>query len=296
MQMMKRMLALLCCVLLLCPAALAEDAQPPVMEVHQMVLGYADGYYIRCGDVEIMIDGGNPLPGSRNDDVVNCLRAVGVDTLDMHIITHWHLDHCEKMNVVLEEFGDENTVVYGVSAKLPDTAEGEGVVVQMAPLANGSYQQMKMGDVIEIGGMTITCIGPRKLSQGGRCNADSLNFVVQYGTRRILFTGDYAQSGCINVEFADLCKDVDVLKFPHHAQTPFEIGNKASRNASPEYVLVPSQINNYSVWQFFSNLGVGVERDKVLTNRAGHVVVLTDGDFLEVRTEQDPADYAPEAK
>lgn len=293
MLMMKKLLALLFC-LLLCPAALAEEAVP-VMELHQMVLGYADGYYIRCGDVEILIDGGNPFPKMRNDDAVNGLRALGVEKLDMYIITHWHLDHCMNANKILAEFGDENTVVYGVSAKVPDEADGEGVVVQMAPLANGTYKQMKMGDVIEIGGMTFTCIGPRKLSMNGKCNADSLNFVLQYGQRRVLFTADYAHSGCINDEFAELCANVDVLKFPHHGAEPFEIGNRASRNVNPEYVLVPSQMNNYKVWQFFSDLGIGVEREKVLTNRAGHVVILTDGDFLEVRTEQNPADYAPKA-
>ena len=284
MQMMKRLLAFLLCLLLLCPAAVAESGAP-VLEVHQMVLGYADGYFIRCGDVEIMIDGGNPNPGSRNDDVVNCLRALGADSLDMYIITHWHLDHCEKLNVVLAEFGSADTVVYSPSPELHE---------DYAPLANGVYRQMKIDDVIEIGGLVFTCIGPEKLAQNGRCNSDSLNFVIQYGRRRMLFTGDYAQSGMINKRYPELCADVDVLKFPHHGGQPYEIGNNASRLVSPEYVLMPSQLNNYKAYCFLKDNGVQISRDNVLSNRAGHVVILTDGgDYFEARMEQDPADYAP---
>lgn len=290
---MKKLFAFLACLLMLCPCVLAEDGAAPVLEIHQMALGYADGYYLRCGDVEIMIDGGNPNPGGVNDDVMNYLRAVGAQELDLHIITHWHLDHCEKLNEILAAFGTENTVVYSPSETLPNIVKNGDKDFPIAPLANGVYKQMVMGDVLEIGGMTITCIGPRTLAQNGRCNSDSLNFVVQYGERRILFTGDYAQSGPINKEFKDLCADVDVLKFPHHGGKPYEIGDIAARNASPEYVLMPSKLNGYPIYNFLRDRGVKIDQDKIYSNIHGHVVMLTDGDTIEVRTEVNPADFAP---
>lgn len=296
MQMMKRLLSLLICLLLLCPAAVAEDAAP-ILEVHQMCLGYADGYYLCCGDIEIMIDGGNPIPRSVNDDVINYLRAVGADKLDAHIVTHWHLDHCQNLNTVLAEFGDANTIVYGASEVLPETADGEGVVIQISPLANGTYRHMKVDDVIRIGDLTITCIGPETISQRGKCNADSLNFVLQYGERRMLFTGDYAQSGEINKRYPELCSNVDVLKFPHHGSLPYEIGQKAVQMVSPTYVLIPSRESGYQLWKFLRDRGVDIERDNVLNNSAGHVVLLTDGgEYFEARRDQNPADYAPMAK
>lgn len=292
--MLKRILALLFCLMLL-PSAMAEETAP-IMELHQMDLGYADGYFIRCGDVEIMIDGGNPYPPQPNDDAIDCLRQLGVDTLDVYIVTHWHLDHCMNMNTILAEFGTADTVVYGASPELPLTAEGEGVEVAMSPLANGTYRHLKMDDVFEIGGMTFTCIGPDEINMKGKSNKDSVNFVIQYGTRRFLFTGDYAQSGEINNRYPELCSNVDVLKFPHHGSEPYEIGNKAARKVSPTYVLVPSGLSNYKIQQFFDNLGIKVARENVLTNMAGHVVILTDGgEYFDVRTEQNPADYAPQA-
>lgn len=292
---MKKIIALLL-VLLMIPAAFAEETAP-IMEVHQFDLGYADGYFIRCGDMEIMIDGGNPNPKAPTDDVVNTLRALGLKELDVYIATHWHLDHCMNMNNILAEFGTDATVTYGASAEPVDVIENEGRKYDLGPLAAGTYQQMKVDDVIQMGPLTFTCIGPDEMAQNGRCNSDSLNFVIQYGTRRMLFTGDYAQSGEINKRHPELCKDVDVLKFPHHGGKPYEIGNIACRNVSPEYVLVPSQLNNYQIYQFIRNNGVPVERDKVLTNRAGHVVLVTDGgEYLTAFTDQNPADWAPKAE
>lgn len=292
---MKKIIALLL-VLLMIPVAFAEETAP-IMEVHQFNLGYADGYFIRCGDTEIMIDGGNPNPKAPTDDVVNTLRALGLKELDVYIATHWHLDHCMNMNNILAEFGTDATVTYGASAEPVDVIENEGRKYDLGPLAAGTYQQMKVDDVIQMGPLTFTCIGPDEMAQNGRCNSDSLNFVIQYGTRRMLFTGDYAQSGEINKRHPELCKDVDVLKFPHHGGKPYEIGNIACRNVSPEYVLVPSQLNNYQIYQFIRNNGVPVERDKVLTNRAGHVVLVTDGgEYLTAFTDQNPADWAPKAE
>ena len=291
---MKKIIALLL-VLLMIPVAFAEETAP-IMEVHQFNLGYADGYFIRCGDTEIMIDGGSPNPKAPTDDVVNTLRALGLKELDVYIATHWHLDHCMNMNNILAEFGTDATVTYGASSE-PVDIENEGRKYELGPLAAGTYQQMKVDDVIQMGPLTFTCIGPDEMAQNGRCNSDSLNFVIQYGTRRMLFTGDYAQSGEINKRHPELCKDVDVLKFPHHGGKPYEIGNIACRNVSPEYVLVPSQLNNYQIYQFIRNNGVPVERDKVLTNRAGHVVLVTDGgEYLTAFTDQNPADWAPKAE
>lgn len=293
MRKMRKLLCALLCALTLCVPAMAETAETPVLQVHQMMIGCADGYLIRLGDVDIMIDGGNAIPQQPTDDVVSYLRAAGVEKLDAYIITHWHLDHCMNMNDILAEFGSEDIVVYSPANRVPDEIFNGTVTVKVGPMVTGTHQQMKMGDVLEIGGMTITCIGPEKLSQNGGCNSDSLNFVLQYGERRILFTGDFAQSKCIGGEYKELCAEVDVLKFPHHAIQPYEISTSAMRVVRPEIVLVPGVVNKYKLWNFADNMGVKFPKTNVYTNADGHVVILTDGgEYLEVLTQQNPADYA----
>ena len=100
---MKKLLALMLA-LLLVPAAFAEAPAAPLLQVHQLMIGFADAYLIRLGDVDILMDGGNANPKTPTDDVVSYLRDAGVDTLDAVIITHWHLDHCMNLNAALAEF------------------------------------------------------------------------------------------------------------------------------------------------------------------------------------------------
>lgn len=291
---MKKLLAFLACLLMVCSAAGAEEAAP-ILEVHQMALGIADGYLLRCGDVEIMIDGGNANPASPTEDVLNYLRAAGVETLDLYIVTHWHLDHCMNMNPILAEFGNDQTVVYGATDSVPDQIFNGSVTAKIGPVVNGEYRQMVMGDVVEIGGLTLTCIGPRSLVQDGQANSDSLNVLIEYGSRKFLFTGDLAQSGTINNEYKELCADIDVLKFPHHGIEPFEVGVKAMRILRPDYILVPGLVKPYALWNYFDNYVVKLNVKTIYTNADGHVVILTDGgERFEVLTQQNPADWAPE--
>lgn len=292
---MKKLLALVTA-LLLVPAAFAEAPEEPLLQVHQLMIGFADAYLIRLGDVNILMDGGNANPKVPTDDVVNYLREAGVSKLDAVIITHWHLDHCMNLNAALAEFGTAETVVYSPADSVPTEIDNGSVVVKIAPLVMGQHQQLQMGGELTFGGMYLTCIGPEKLSVNGGANVDSLNILLQYGQRRFLFTGDYAQSGCINGPYAELCANVDVLKFPHHGSEPYEIGNKASRTVRPQHVLVPGVASKHKIWDFFDDLGVKFPRENIYTNADGHVVILTDGgERFDVLTQQNPADYAPRA-
>lgn len=282
MRMLKRLLALLCCLFMMVPA-LAEDEDSeseslPLMQVHQINLGFADGYLIRVGELNILIDGGNAIPEQPTNDLMDYLAATGITRLDAYIITHWHLDHCMNLNKVLAVYGDAETVVYAPSEQNHPDYE---------PLANeAAYAQMVPGDVLEYGDLSIHCVGPVSLLNKGCRNQDSLNFVLQYGEFRMLFTGDFAASLNINKDYYDLCANVDVLKFPHHGMEPFEIGEQAIRTTSPKYVLVPGVANKFKVWDFMDDHGAKLPQGNVLTVADGNIVLLVDGaKRLDVRTQ-----------
>lgn len=127
------------------------------------------------------------------------------------------------------------------------------------PLANGAiYQQMKDGDELTIGGwLTVNCVGPETVKNNGNQNMDSLNFVLIYGQKRMLFTGDYAASGNINRKYQDLVRNIDVLKFPHHGilddkTNTYEIGVVLMRVLSPTYVLIPGAASVWEIWNFIA--------------------------------------------
>ena len=141
----------------------------PILELHQVNLGSADGYVIRFNGTTVLIDGGEAWPDLPVRIFPQYLEALGITHVDVYIITHWHDDHCMNLNYVLERYGDESTIVYGVSEKLYAAYD---------PLANGAqYRQMKDGDDFVIGDLLkVNCVGPETVRNNGLANMDSLNF------------------------------------------------------------------------------------------------------------------------
>ena len=231
-----------------------------------------------------MIDGGNDT-GHQPDQLMDYLRAAGFETLTAYIVTHYHADHDGNLLLIMNEFGSEDTVVYGPSETLPD---------KHLPLPCGSYAQMRDGDHFEIGPLSFQCVGPAKLSaENGANNQDSLNFIVTYGSRRYLFTGDYAHSYAFLDQYADDVRDIDVLKFPHHGlqyphdRHPFYITREALQLCNPAIVLIPGAYARVSV--YLHELRIPSLR---YGNGDGNFIVFSDGESLDVVAGVQPGQYA----
>lgn len=110
----------------------------------------------------------------------------------------------------------------------------------------------------------------------------------------------YAASGNINRKYQDLVRNIDVLKFPHHGilddkTNTYEIGVALTRVLSPTYVLIPGAASVWEIWNFIAAYSAeqNLTRDHVYNNRFGNIVLLTDGETIEVCTNVDPADFNP---
>lgn len=274
--MYKRWLALLAALLmLLAPAALAEETAQ--FQLHQISIGCADAYLILNGDVAIMIDGGNDS-GKGPDVMMNYLRAAGFDRLTAYIVTHYHADHAGNLELIMAEFGDENTIVYGPSETLPE---------ELFTLPTGEYRQMRLDDQFSIGNLSIHCLGPENITKNGHTNVDSLNFLVTYGSRRFLFTGDFAQSGLYLERYAEVVADVDVLKFPHHGLEPFYIGERTLQLVNPSIVLVPGSA---AMAAYF--VRKNCPDAMVYGNDHRFFIIYSDGDSLDMISDVEPGQFA----
>ncbi len=267
-RLVSLVLALLC-VTVCCPA-LAEETLPE-MEVHQLMLGCADGYLIRIGDdINIAIDCGKDT-GDTSERALEALSAAGCTKLTAYIATHYHDDHAGNIAEILEAFGTEDTIVYGPTETWPKKYRDPSI---------GQWKQMCAGDEITFGDLTIKCVGPEKIDGQGGINKDSLNFVVTYGERTFLFTGDYVRSHPVGDGYRDDISNVDVLKFPHHGLRPFCIDPWVLQLVQPKIILVPGA----AVGQV-QNLCAQYNVDaKVYSIGDGHIVITTDGTSLDVET------------
>lgn len=276
-KMLRAAALLLAALLLLCGAAAAEETE--LLQIHQLNVGSADAYLLICGDTSLMIDCGTEHNAKRME-MMEYLRASGIDKLDAMIITHYHADHVGNIRYVLEEFGDEQTVVYGPTPKMKR---------EYSPLPAGTYCQMLNFDEIDIGPLHLTCVGPDTIDGHGTVNRDSLNFVLTYGSRRYLFTGDFVRGQSVIRDHEELVKDVDVFKFPHHGIVPYCVDGWVVQILQPEITLVPG-VNGRHVKDMVTKYKI--PETQILDYSFGYVVLVSDGETIDVHTHVEPGQFA----
>lgn len=277
-KMLRAALALLVALTLLFGASMAEEK--PLLEVHQLDVGCANCYLIKCGETSFVIDCGidqetiAPL-------VDEYLAAADIGKLDACIITHYHRDHIRNMNRVLAGFGDENTVVCGPSKGFYNK--------EYLPFAAGYYRQMVNYDQIKLGNVQLTCVGPTDTKGGGNINKDSLNILLTYGSHRFLFTGDYVRSVDVMEQHEELLRDVDVMQFPHHGLEPFCVDGWALERINPKTIIVPGGFGS-NVERLLRQRKMG--GTQVLDTTKGNLVFLSDGAQMEIYTYVQPGQFA----
>lgn len=242
------------------------------MEIHQINVGCADAYLIKSGDIAIMVDGG--LSESRSK-VLNYLRNNGVSQLTAYIATHWHGDHVQNMSAILNEFGTNETIVFGPSKNISSSVS--------IPNGKGQYMQMVDGNTFDFADIHIKCMGPYKVQQSGECNYDSLNFLITFEETKFFMTGDYVHKEVLD-SYREELKDVDVYKMAHHGLKVSDMSGSTEvlPVLNPGIILVPANSSNPTN-NLLSKLGISAS---VYNNKSGNVVVTTDGFNVTVSTEK----------
>ena len=264
----------------------ALPAEDGLLRIHQINIGCADAYLLTLGETVVLVDCGSDITEPialhyHNTPLFEYLGGSGIDHVDAHIVTHWHNDHDYNVNYIGEIYGRAETVVYGPSPALYD---------ELQPLAAGSYQQMKEGDRLNIGGIDLLCISPawKEIIPGDR-NIDSLNFIITYGKVRILFTGDYMQRTLLQ-RWKEEIDNIDIISFPHHGIRLNEVPVEVYKLVNPRLVLIPG--NSYGEVRNFAIHTCYIGKNAVyLCGMDGHILCTTDGESIWYQTNVVPGTF-----
>lgn len=203
-----------------------------------------DAIYIKVGNQALYIDGGFKSDGKRE---IAYMDKIGVKKIDYYIGSHSHKNHVEAAPAVIKKYGVK-TVFVG-----RETASGSGgdpaswyAIKKYANEQNVSLSGVQMkklvpGDVINVGALKITCVGPISVTNGlaigdTKQNYNALILRLDYGSTSFLLTGDNSSSS--NWKASDKAfpgkLNVNVLKNAHHNGMNNESSYKL---ASAEYVV-----------------------------------------------------------
>ncbi|MBR3795145.1 MAG: MBL fold metallo-hydrolase [Clostridia bacterium] len=212
--------------------AFGEDE--PLLEVFFPSIYGCDAALVRCGDDAMLID----CAGSQYKEVRAMFKHLGVTELTYAVNSHPDRDHIGGFNHILKEVPAEEFLLGfpedydsgdGVRFKVYEDLHAQGI----------PFHRVAHGESIVFGDASVT-VYQRTDDHLPRVNNKSVTLMIQFGERRIYFTGDI-QAGAQtlfgeNEEGLDL--HADILKFPHHGYQPMQESFLAQ--VSPALVIATS--------------------------------------------------------
>ena len=260
------------------------DAQYAAVEqvsVHFLSVDNADCIFIDVGDIDIIIDGGNDKDGPY---IVEYLKELGTDDIELMIATHPHLDHVGGLDDVLEAFEVKAVIDSGISSSFGiyqdymRAVEREGCLFlededMKFNLAPGiTFRIIETGDNYP------------------NINDNSVVSQLTFGDVSFLFSGDM----CRNAEVRNLNKfsEVDVLKVAHHGSRSSSCPTFLDK-VNPKVAVIScgpcekcgeDHGQNVDTIAELERRGVSIYR----TDISGNIVITTDGSKYWIETSPLP--------
>jgi len=176
-------------------------------------VGQGDGLVLRVADgVAIVVDAG-PDP----EAIDRCLDQLGVRTVPLLILTHFHADHVDGLAGVLERRSIGEIWV----SPLPAPAHEVAIVHELAHRRRVRVIAPPVGTRSAVGPAQLEVLGPATYSVGAETessaeNDGSLVVMATVSGVRILLTGDVEPPGQAAILAGRPDLRADVLKVPHH--------------------------------------------------------------------------------
>ena len=207
---MKSIISIIIALLTLLGCASAPESG---MDIYTFSIGKADCSLLSFDGMNVLIDTGEEDDG---DDIVNELKALKVEKLDLVILTHFDKDHIGGFPTIADTFPMEQVV-------MPDYVRDSDCYRAMAEALSvrGIPAERLTADVaFELGKAKFTVYTSTKAydPEKGNDNQMSLVTAVVFGQTRLLFMAD-AEGGWLK----DLCYGgvelgCDVIKIPCHGK------------------------------------------------------------------------------
>lgn len=257
-----------------------NDPSEDFMLVHFIDVGQGDSTLFQTPSGSVLVDCGESEYG---DDVVEYLRAKGVEELEYFIITHPDSDHMGCAAYVLKNIRVKNFVLNGQAKTTQFFKKAIDEATKQAEEGTLNNIKAEPGDVFSVGDLVMKIYGPEKeLVETDEWNDASLIIHAMYGDRSFLLTGDAEEKGeeslLEHLEYYEANLKCDVFSAGHHGSRTSN-SKELLEAASPRYVVVScGEDNSYGhphqeALDAFESVGAEVFR----TDELGTIIFVTDG-------------------
>lgn len=267
---------LLCLLLALClmllPGCARGESEAETLSVTFFDAGKADAILVRTGEHALLIDTGLNKNGAA---LVDALRAAGVQSLDVLLITHFDKDHVGGADSVLSSM--PVGAIY--QPDYPKDSKQMRQYLKAAQDAGVNPIALSENCELTLGGARLLIDVANEDDYGADEENDfSLVVSLRFGETRFLFAGDAEETRIDELLIeGDLAHDV--LKVPHHGKRH---DNNAAffRAVSPRYAVITSSDDDPEKEETVHLLEEAGA--VVLLTRQGAVTITSDGENLTV--------------
>jgi len=210
------------------------DPQSKLLEVYFPKINGCDAAFVRYGEYSMLID----CAGNQWRQTKALLDKLQIKEMTYALNSHPDADHIGGFNHVLKNV-PAGEFLLGFPE---DYDEGDTVrfkIYEDLHKLDIPFRQVANGETIEFGDVKIT-VHQRTDASLTRVNNKSVMLMIEYGERRIFFTGDIQRDAqLLLIKDADtLDLKADILKFPHHGYAKMQEG--FLNMVSPELVICTS--------------------------------------------------------
>ena len=273
---MKRFLILIICLALLGCAYDPTDAEDTKkLELYAFSVGKADALLIRTDDAAIMIDTGENGDGK---DLVANLDALGVEKLDLLILTHHDKDHIGGADILIENIPINRVI-------LPSYEKDSKQFQQLADALASTQAEvsyLEADESVAFGELLLNIWVSPVPFDGKNDNEQSLITKIIYDGRTYLMMGDAVENELKKLIYSGRNLTCDVLKLPHHGVYDENLPALLTVTM-PEYVIIcdssknPADADTMQALAFFDAT--------VLETKDGDVHLIAAGNVLKAADE-----------
>ncbi len=254
---MKRIMALLLAAVLLLPclSGMAEEAviidkiagegadfsfgeEEMLLEIYFPKIYGCDAALVRWGEYSMLID----CAGNQWEAVEALLKKLDMTSLTYAVNSHPDADHLGGFNHVLKN-APAGEFLTGFPEDYPEGDTVRFKIYDDLHALNIPFRQVQNGESIAFGDVKIT-VHQRTDESLTRVNNKSVMLMIEYGERRIFFSGDIQRDTQLLLmeDAQNLDLKADILKFPHHGYARMQEG--FLEMVAPELVICTSGRNS----------------------------------------------------
>lgn len=196
-------------ILFLLVGAVGNISALPEMQVFYLDVGQAESTLLKGSDFNILIDAGD-RSRSGVKDVADYLHRIGVENIDLLILTHPHADHIGQAPDILSNFLVNEVWMSGYEHSTHTFEKVLDAILE----SDTDYYEPRTGESFKYGELVLEVLNPSKIGS----NLHATNIVVRavYGDIVFLFTGDAERRTEMDILERDLQVQAQILQLGHH--------------------------------------------------------------------------------